>query len=213
MKHILLISILIFSYFLVSCEKKSRVLYLWETPSGGLWKSYGDEDTQLKYNGEIKHGKPDGVGVMEHPVIGIYVGEFKDGKRNGQGTETFPLVSKFVGEWKDGEKHGQGTYTFSDGRKYEGAFYDGRKHGQGTYTLPNGQKYEEEWRLGRHHGQGTYILPNGQKYEGGRKYGKFWNITFPDGMKYVGEYETVDKWKGIKYDENVNFSYKLVNGK
>jgi hypothetical protein len=30
-------------------------------------------------------------------------------------------------------------------------------------------------------------------------------------MKYVGEYETVDKWKGTKYDENVNFSYKLVN--
>ena len=79
MKHILLISILIFSSFLVSCEKKSRVLYLWETPSGEVWKSIGDDDTQLKYNGEIKYGKLDGVGVMKHPVIGEYVGEFKDG--------------------------------------------------------------------------------------------------------------------------------------
>ena len=61
MKQILLISILIFSFFLVSCEKKSRVLYLWETHSGGAWKSFGDDDTQLKYKGEIKHGKPDGV--------------------------------------------------------------------------------------------------------------------------------------------------------
>ena len=172
-KYLLLISILIFSYFLVSCEKKSRVLYLWEAPSGGEWKSFGDDDKQLKYYGEVKHGKPDGVGVMEHPVIGKYVGEFKDGKRNGQGTETFNLVSKFVGEWKDGEKHGQGTETWSDGRKYEGVFYDGKKHGQGTYTLPNGQKYE-----------------------GGRKYGKYWNITFPDGMKYVGEYERVNVWNG-----------------
>ena len=77
MKHILLISILIFSSFLVSCEKKSRVLYLWETHSGEVWKSFGDDDTQLKYKGEIKHGKPDGVGVMEHPLIGKYAGEFK----------------------------------------------------------------------------------------------------------------------------------------
>ena len=212
MKHILLISILIFSSFLVSCEKKSRVLYLWETPSGGVWKSIGDDDTQLKYNGEIKHGKPDGVGVMEHPVIGNYVGEFKDGKRNGQGTETFPLVSKFVGEWKDGEKHGQGTETWSDGRKYEGVFYYGKKHGQATYTLPNGQKSVEEWRLGRHHGQGTYTLPNGQKYEGGRKYGKYWNVTFPDGMKYVGEYKTVDVRNGRWYDKDGNIFYKVVNG-
>ena len=141
MKHILLISILIFSYFLVSCEKKSRVLYLWETPSGGVWKSYGDDDTQLKYNGEIKHGKPDGVGVMEHPVIGKYVGEFKDGKRNGQGTETFPLVSKFVGEWKDGEKHGQGTYTFPNGTKYVGEFKKGRKWNVIIYDKDGNIKY------------------------------------------------------------------------
>ena len=107
MKHILLISILIFPPFLVSCEKKSRVLYLWETHSGEVWKSYGDDDTQLKYNGEIKHGKPDGVGVMEHPVIGNYVGEFKDGKPNGQGTMTLPDGTKYTGELKDGKPNGQ----------------------------------------------------------------------------------------------------------
>ena len=126
MKHILLISILIFSFFLVSCEKKSRVLYLWEEPSGGVWKSYGDDDTQLKYNGEIKHGKPYGVGVMEHPVIGNYVGERENSRYHGQGTLTFRDGDKYVGRFYHGEKHGQGTYTNPDGIKYVGEFKHGR---------------------------------------------------------------------------------------
>ena len=82
MKHILIIilSILLLSLFLTSCEKETGVLYLLKTPSGDVWKSFGDEDTQPKYNGEIKNGKPDGLGVMKVPGFGRYVGEWKDGE-------------------------------------------------------------------------------------------------------------------------------------
>ena len=175
MKHILLISILIFSSFLVSCEKKSRVLYLWETPSGGVWKSIGD-DTQLKYNGEIKHGKPDGVGEMEHPVIGNYVGEFKDGVEHGQGTRTYPDGSMYVGEFKDGKYDGQGKLTFPDGTKYVGEFNDGKKNGQGTLTFPN----VKESKDGEYDGKGTLILSDGSKYVGKWKDDEPWNVTVYD---------------------------------
>ena len=48
------------------------------------------------------------------------------------------------------------------------------------------------FNFGKSNGQGTY--------------------TFYDGGKYVGEFFNGKMWNGTKYDENGNFSYKLVNG-
>ena len=101
MRHILiLISLLLLSPFLTSCEKNVEVvvekkpILFRDTPyskfveGGKKWFKTGDEKTQVKYEGEIVNGVP-----------------------NGQGTETYPSGSMYVGEWKDGRKHGQGTYT------------------------------------------------------------------------------------------------------
>ena len=100
-KHLLiiLISILLLSSFLTSCDKKEETLYRWKTSSGYEWKEIGDKDTQIQYRGFVDDGSPEGPGVM-----------------------TFPDGRKYVGEFKDGEKHGQGTFTFHDGRVYVGEF-------------------------------------------------------------------------------------------
>ena len=65
MKHLLitLISILLLSSFLTSCEKKEETLYRWETSSGYEWKEIGDKDTQPKYKGQVENGKPNGQGT------------------------------------------------------------------------------------------------------------------------------------------------------
>ena len=122
-----------------------------------------------------------------------YEGEITNGKPNGQGTQTWSNVDKYVGEWKDGKKHGQGTLTSPYGEKYVGEWKDGEENGQGTYTFSDGSKYVGEFKFGKRNGQGTY--------------------TFYDGGKYVGEFFNGKMWNGTKYDENGNFSYKLVNGK
>ena len=110
------------------------VLYLYKTSSGLVWKTSGDDKVQSKYIGEIKNGKPEGIGNLTS----------LDGE-------------KYDGLWEDGEKHGQGTYTFSSGAKYDGLWKDGKKHGQGTFTWSNGNRYFGEWNVGVIHGQGTYI--------------------------------------------------------
>ena len=103
MRHILFISILIFSSFLVSCEKETGVFY-WH-PYKMEWESSGNDDFQKKYIGEIKNGKPDGMGVFEDPVLdNTYVGEFKDGIFHGQGIYTSSDGYKYVGEYRDGEE-------------------------------------------------------------------------------------------------------------
>ena len=94
---IIIISILLFSYLLVSCQKEDDVLYRWDDGKKGFeWKTFGDADTQPKYKGEISNGKP-----------------------NGTGTGTYPNGGKYVGDWKDGKLNGQGTLLSSDGKKYD----------------------------------------------------------------------------------------------
>jgi len=141
MNHLLIIlSFLLLSSFLTSCEKKEKILYGWKTSSGWEWKTIGDKNNNPQYKGEVKR---------EYIIFGDYI-------REGVGILTYSDGDKYVGEWKDGQKNGQGTYTWSNGNKYLGEFKDGKKHGQGTFTWSNGKKYEGEWKNGKR--------SNGTKY-------------------------------------------------
>ncbi len=103
---------------------------------------FGDKETQPVYKGQVKDGKPNGLGVMIFP-LGYggwkYVGEHKDGKPNGQGTRTFNDGGTYVGEWKDGQMDGQGTETYTSGGKYVGSWKDG-------YSW-NGLHYDENGNI------------------------------------------------------------------
>ena len=130
MRHILIIiiSILLFSYLLVSCQKEDDVLYRWDDGKKGFeWKTFGDADTQPKYKGEISNGKPNGTGIGTYPNGRKYVEDWKDNRRHGQGTLLSPDGKKYEGEWKDDKKHGQGTETYPNGSKYVGEFKNGKR--------------------------------------------------------------------------------------
>ena len=129
MKHLLiiLISIILLSSPVIGDNHKGETLYLWETSSGLVWKTFGEKETHPKYEGDVENGKPNGVGFL-----------------------TFPNGGKYIGEWKDGYVNGQGTYTFSDGGKGIGDFrednpwniteYD--KNGNIIGKIVNGVKQE-----------------------------------------------------------------------
>jgi len=76
-KHllILLISILLLSSFITSCEKKEGTLYRWKTSSGWVWKGVGDKETHPTYEGDVlrfyifeENGNPNGLGTLTHPT-------------------------------------------------------------------------------------------------------------------------------------------------
>ena len=122
MKHLLiiLISILLLSSPVNGDNHKGETLYVWGEYPDWKWVEFGDKETQPKYQGQVKDGKPNGLGVIIYPD-GIwkggnkYVGEWKDGKEHGQGTYTFPNGLKFVGELKI-EKFWNGTFYEEDGK-------------------------------------------------------------------------------------------------
>ena len=131
MKHLLIIlSFLLLSSFLTSCEKETGVLSRYQISDLYCQNSFGwkseeeldlirelisvERDKQPKYKGEIKNNNPDGKGTSTYPNGDKYVGEWKDGFPNGQGTETYPNGGKYVGSWKGGLKW-NGTYYDQNG--------------------------------------------------------------------------------------------------
>ena len=134
-------------------RKKKGILFR-DTPfskfveGGKKWCKTGDEKTQVKYEGDIVNGVPNGQGTITVPDGEKYVGEYKDGERNGQGTLTWKNGRKYVGGWKDGLPNGQGTHTWTDGQKYVGEWKEGKPNGQGTKTFPDGTMYDGEFKDG-----------------------------------------------------------------
>ena len=134
----------------VRVVRKGKGILFRDTPytkfveGGKKWIKFGDEETQVKFEGEIVDGVPNGEGTENYPNGQKYVGEFMDGKPHGQGIFTLPDGQKYFGEWKDGLQNGQGTYTSPDGKKYFGEWKDGRewntKHTKKDGTLLG--KYE-----------------------------------------------------------------------
>ena len=116
MKHLLIIlSFLLLSSPVIGDNHKGETLYLWKTSSGEVWKGFGDKETHPVYKGDVKDGKPNGLGILIY-LTGIkYVGEWKEGKLNGQGAAIEPNGRKLDGEWKNG-KPWNGTYYCKDGK-------------------------------------------------------------------------------------------------
>ena len=144
MKHLLIIlSILLLSSPVIGDNHKGETLYRWGENPPYKWMGFGDKETQPVYKGQVKDGKPDGLGIITSKSDGgKYIGEWKDGKRHGKGTFTWRGTGyKYVGEWKDDKFHGQGTLTRDD----DGSIYSGGKfvgEFKGGYRW-NGKEYNK----------------------------------------------------------------------
>jgi hypothetical protein len=115
---IILISFLLLSSPVIGENHKGETLYLWGKYPDYKWMGFGDEETQPKYQGQVKNGKPNGLGVIIYTNGSKYVGGWENGKYQGQGTFTKPDGTKYVGSWKiiDGvSSHWNGEYYDEDG--------------------------------------------------------------------------------------------------
>ena len=82
------------------------------------WVEFGDKETQPKYQGQVKDGKPNGLGDIIYPDGSSYVGGWENGKYQGQGTYTKPDGTKYIGSWKiigGVSSHWNGEYYDEDG--------------------------------------------------------------------------------------------------
>ena len=103
MKHLLLIiliSFLLLSSPVIGDNHKGETLYLWGENPDYKWMGFGDKDTHPKYQGQVKDGKPNGLGILIFLSGTKYVGSWENGEEL-EGTLTDPSGNKIVGSWKN----------------------------------------------------------------------------------------------------------------
>ena len=176
----------------------------------------GDEYKEWIYIGDVKNGKPNGLGSSNLPGSPMsYNGEWKDGLKNGQGTFTYASGSMYQGEFKDDKQHGQGTLTWINGAKRVGEFRKGKLFNITEYSRKgsiirkwvNGVMVFDKKKgkllfLRNENGKWTWLKSGNEEIDG--KYvgsidkngipGDAGTLSLPDGNKYEGE------WKDGKYD-------------
>jgi len=90
-------------------------------------------DLSFTYTGEVKDGKPNGMGVAKYKSGNVvrYVGSFVNGMYSGRGTMFFDNGVFLSGEWKNGKLSGKGANLTENGSLYIGDFSNGVKNGKG----------------------------------------------------------------------------------
>ena len=77
---IILISILLLSSPVIGDNHKGETLYGWGNTLPYVWKGVGDKETQPKYQGQVKDGKLNGLGVLISTSGWKYFGSWKNGE-------------------------------------------------------------------------------------------------------------------------------------
>ena len=150
------------------------------------------------YEGEYKHGKPNGKGSMtSYDNKNIYDGDWVNGKREGIGkliicdeyNYTGPFERDFFsgtggvlcdnkgniyeGDFEKNKFEGYGHYKMSNGDSYIGEFKEGLFNGKGQYNDNEGNVFDGEFKNGKKEGRGVLLKKNGEKLEGIFKNDKF----------------------------------------
>ena len=99
--------IIILSFFIISSpglgnNHKSVTLYVLGEYPDWDWVESGDKETQLMYQGQVKDGKPNGLGVLISTNGWKYFGNWESGKI-WNGTE-YDKDGNIIYSWVEGKK-------------------------------------------------------------------------------------------------------------
>ena len=110
MKHtlIILISILLLSSPVIGDNHKGETFYVWGEYPDWKWVESGDKETHPKYQGQVKDGKPNGLGVLISTNGWKYFGSWKNGEI-WNGTE-YDKDGNIIYRWVNGKRKYSNLY-------------------------------------------------------------------------------------------------------
>ena len=158
-------------------------------------------DLTYTYTGEVKNGKPDGMGVATYSSgnASRYVGNFSNGMYNGKGVMLFKdSVSFLAGEWRGGKLNGKGANLMSGGSIYIGDFANGVKNGRGVLFYADNSAMVASYRDDKLNGRGISIWKDGNIisdciYDNDLRNGTGYQYEAKTKNLYKGEWKD-DKW-------------------
>ena len=109
MKYLLLvISILILSSPAIGNKQNGGILYLLGEYPDWEWVEFGDKKTQPTYQGQVKDGKPNGLGILISTNGWKYFGSWKNGEI-WNGTE-YDNYGNIIYMWVEGKRRYHNLY-------------------------------------------------------------------------------------------------------
>ncbi|SHJ24330.1 MORN repeat-containing protein [Lutispora thermophila] len=111
-------------------------------------KLYYEQYGILKYEGQLKDGKPHGMGKgydwhSDRGAVLSYEGEYKNGLPDGYG-KSYDIYGNlnYIGQYKNGKEHGYGINIYNGLIDYIGEHKNGRRDGWGIEYLHSQFEYE-----------------------------------------------------------------------
>ena len=110
MKHliILLITFILLYSPVIGNNHKGETLYVLGEYHDWKWVEFGDKETQPKYQGQVKDGKPNGLGVLISTNGWKYFGSWKNGEI-WNGTE-YDNYGNIKCRWVEGKRKYHNLY-------------------------------------------------------------------------------------------------------
>jgi len=157
-------------------------------------------DVAVNYTGEIKDGKPNGMGVATYKSGNAkrYVGSFVNGMYNGKGTMFFDNGVFLTGEWKNGKLDGKGSFLSESGVLYIGDFVNGVKEGKGILFYKDNGMIIGGFSNDKLTGRGFQIFSDGSvisdvNYSDDKRNGMGFQYEIKSKQLYEGEWSN-DQW-------------------
>jgi hypothetical protein len=100
------------------------------------------------YIGDLRRGRPHGRGRYVNRDGLAYDGEWKHGRFEGNGILQLPNGEEYQGGFVRGRAAGPGRYTDMTGEIFTGKFAAGMRQGDGKTRLPGGATYQSRWDKG-----------------------------------------------------------------
>lgn len=178
--------------------------------SGRVRVYYDAEYENIRFEGRLSDGKPDGEGEVYSENGRIYYdGNFEDGVFSGEGILYYDDGSvKYRGSFSGGKFNGSGEYSAEDGKAYSGSFIDGKLQGSGSITSDGSLYYSGSFVDGEPEGTGKQYYPDGKiRYNGsfsdGVPHGQATEYTQDGLIKYNGMFTAgMYNGDGVLYDDN-----------
>ena len=152
------------------------------------------------YTGEVKNGKPNGMGVAKYASGNVvrYAGSFVNGFYTGKGTMFFDNGAFLTGNWSNGKLNGKGTNLTADGTLYIGDFADGIKSGKGILIYKDNSFVKGGFKDDKLSGRCVNLWTDGNIisdifYDNDKRNGMGYQYEAKSKTTYAGEWKD-DKW-------------------
>ena len=168
-----------------------------------------------KYIGQVKNGKPNGIGHLFRSPHSQYYGNWLDGLEHGHGIECTDSGDIYDGEWAYGMEEGEGIYSWGGDHfgSFKGRFSSGIPVGWNQVAgVDDIDRKSISGNSSYHYHGGVLNISHVDELSGSKKimivqHGKGTSIS-PDGSRYKGEFKNGNKHGlGIEYASNGKPTY------